>query len=264
MEPLMQSTGKKPRTGVVISCGVCGVKFYTPPCGIGRRKYCSGECRIIADRTRKPKVCVFCGKEFIAGTNNVGLYCKRACYTASRQPRKACKVCDTLLSKSSLTYCSRACNDKGRKNGFEKPCESCGKAMYVEQKQAKRFCSRECSHEGKRIDGAGAKQKRKDGYIQVYYPKHPDGTRNGFVLEHRLVAEQKYGRRILKTEHVHHLNGVKDDNRPENLEVISPSAHARISTAQGKAQRKEIKNRLEEAEKRIEEYERRFGSLEGE
>lgn len=108
----------------------------------------------------------------------------------------------------------------------------------------KKFCSRPCANKAKEIQGPGWKYKRKDGYIHVYYPAHPDSTKAGWILEHRLVAEQKYGRRILSSEHVHHLNEIKDDNRPENLEVIDASSHARISNQSGKRQRQSIKDEL--------------------
>lgn len=45
------------------------------------------------------------------------------------------------------------------------------------------------------------------------------------VYEHRLVMERKLGRELNEGEIVHHLNGVKTDNRPENLVVMTQSEH---------------------------------------
>jgi hypothetical protein len=43
------------------------------------------------------------------------------------------------------------------------------------------------------------------------------------VLEHRWVVEQKIGRSLLPEENVHHRNGVKTDNHPDNLELWTTS-----------------------------------------
>jgi len=73
----------------------------------------------------------------------------------------------------------------------------------------------------------GGKRKRGHGYIGRYRPNHPHAYQCS-VLEHRLVMEDHLGRVLLPSEIVHHINGLKDDNRIENLMLFSSnSAHAK-------------------------------------
>lgn len=58
-------------------------------------------------------------------------------------------------------------------------------------------------------------------YVFVYIPSHPNSGKTGRVAEHRLVMEQHLGRYLERHENVHHKNGVRSDNRIENLELWS-------------------------------------------
>jgi hypothetical protein len=65
----------------------------------------------------------------------------------------------------------------------------------------------------------GGKQVDKLGYVFWLDVTHPMSTANGRVYEHRVVISEKIGRTLLKGENVHHKNGDRADNRPENLEL---------------------------------------------
>ena len=95
---------------------------------------------------------------------------------------------------------------------------------------------------------------RPDGYVLKHCPEHPRAGIRGYVLQHVLVWEKSHGRPVPEGWLVHHLNGIKDDNREENLAAIPRKLHStttllricreRIRKLEGKIRRLQATKRL--------------------
>ena len=90
----------------------------------------------------------------------------------------------------------------------------------------------------------GHEKQRTDGYVSVFVPDHPNATKDGFVMKHTLVMEQAIGRCLLPGEVVHHVNRVRNDNRLENLMLMTISEHNSLHAKERKNQTQRLADAL--------------------
>lgn len=68
-----------------------------------------------------------------------------------------------------------------------------------------------------------------EGYRLIKKPDHPRADHHhGYVGEHVLVLEEKLGRYLTPGEEPHHITGKRDDNRHENLQLVTKTEHIRL------------------------------------
>ena len=93
---------------------------------------------------------------------------------------------------------------------------------------------------------------RSEGYVYLLdeTKRHLKGA-SRYTAEHTIVAEKKYGRVIEKDELVHHLNGIRNDNRSENLVIIKRKGHETWTYIQ------ELQKKIRELEVVIDAYNRK-------
>lgn len=91
------------------------------------------------------------------------------------------------------------------------------------------------------------------GYMKIYNPRHSRAMSDGYVYEHWLVMEKIIGRSLHKKETVHHINRIRDDNRPENLMLFaSRSEHMKLAHADENSRL--LKNFMRDHDKRLSVY----------
>lgn len=170
-----------------------------------------------------------------------------------------CEWCGTHVRKrrspatmrgNAGRFCSQKCNGASRKGTGSGPapnhtftCTVCGRECSVYRSpsaQPPTTCSLKCTGIKQRGDGnpsfSGGRHVADSGYVRVLAADHPQADVRGYVYEHRLVMEEQIGRRLRPGEVVHHINHVRDDNRPENLQLFeSHSEHIKFHAQESKA-----------------------------
>jgi len=120
-------------------------------------------------------------------------------------------------------------------------CEHCGRERWsvIRKGEIQNKLCLNCAPRGNRLIGSkcpfwkGGRSVTRIGYILVRL--YPDDffysmvSRNGYVLEHRLVMAKHLGRCLHPWEIVHHGNHIKGDNRIENLQLVSNDRHSQIT-----------------------------------
>ena len=99
----------------------------------------------------------------------------------------------------------------------------CGTERVVVSRQLIRGTTKSCGRGECHHHWKGGRSISTGGYIMVWDKDHLNTGKNGYVYEHVAVMSKHLGRPLLPEETVHHLNGVRDDNRLENLELWSSS-----------------------------------------
>lgn len=166
----------------------------------------------------KYRKCVTCDSEFTPNKHQPHrITCSKKCYANHRHRKKVglplktlnipCKVCGVIFKQkraNNTGYCSPSCKNLG---------------VYRQWKGYQIFGPR------KFVKGAGSTTTQGYRMVTANHPNAKSRGKNGKgqILEHILIMSNHIGRPLHKHETVHHKNGIRNDNRIENLELWSHS-----------------------------------------
>lgn len=122
----------------------------------------------------------------------------------------------------------------GERFHIPRPCAFCQKAFLGRDRKGKApalYCSKRCHFLSKADKDWQVKAGKAAGALNILRLR---GTgKAGYIKEygrhqHRIVMEKKLGRKLTSQEIVHHIDGNKHNNHPDNLQLVTRSEHAKI------------------------------------
>jgi hypothetical protein len=159
------------------------------------------------------KNCKECGKEFEEKIS-FEKYCSLKC-------------CKTFQNRRKNERCKNEPGFKERKNRLERERRRNGGRDRLkhnaQEKQRYRKKNNILSDDDLKVAPAGSGCLTKHGYRKIAKKCHPNAWKNGDMFEHVFIMSDHLKRPLRKGETVHHKNGIRDDNRIENLELWSNS-----------------------------------------
>jgi len=136
-----------------------------------------------------------------------------------RNPEYRKKMTEALIGRTFSIEARNKMSQIGKQNAYLGKNKGCFKKGKVSGKNHLRW--------------KGGRIKMGVGYIGIWKPNHPFHEKRGYISEHRLIVEQQIGRYLQPKEIVHHINSIRDDNRPENLMLFNRQyAHKKFEMIQ--------------------------------
>lgn len=212
-----------------LECRNCGEHFERCPSQEG--PFCSHKC-VGEWRTRSAQEiarCGSCGRIFSRIKSRMGEFCSKECHgIGSRSlPDVECSTCGTSFrpASSNSKYCSNACSSAPRRRPVEKLCLQCGSSFTAKPSTAgRKYCNEDCMRAGMASKKLALAKQRNSYIVLRVGAEYPGAHSSGTILEHRYVVQEvgctnRGPGPLAEHENVHHINGLRWDNRPENLEV---------------------------------------------
>ena len=154
-----------------------------------------------------------------------------------------CIICGKTVTKTRSPgnlktlpkFCSQKCHGiyihqkaPGKTMNYKGICKNCGNEFETycsPSRHTPKFCSIKCIGESQKgINNPaynGGRYTDSNGYVIIYMPDHPHSGAKKTILEHRYIMECKIGRYLTDLEVVHHIDGNKSNNEPDNLMLFN-------------------------------------------